>query len=108
MYWSELIENLCGKKSTSRELYIQKRKTAARSAASEVHWRLPSSPIVEKKHVDFLWSRVVVVAVDILEDDAEDVSEGMSENDDDDVDDDDDDVDDDDVDVDVDDDDDEG
>ena len=53
------------------------------NAASQAYWRLQTSPIVEKNMCIFL---VVVVAVDMLEDDAED----MSENDvvDDDVDDD--------------------
>ena len=61
-------------------------------ASEQVSW-LPSPPIVEKNMCIIY---VVVVAEDMSEDDAEDVSEGMSENDDDDVEDvDDDDVDDD-------------
>ena len=65
------------------------------NAATHPHWRLLTSPIVEKNMCIFL---VVVVAVDILEDDAEDMSENDV------VDDVDDDVDDVDVDDDVDDD----
>ena len=48
MYWSEFIEDLCEKCSTSRELYIQMRKTRTKIGDTERHWRLPSSPIVEK------------------------------------------------------------
>ena len=53
MYWSEFIEDLYEKVSTSLVLYIQNRKTAARTPDSQPHWRLPSSPIVEK-NVHFL------------------------------------------------------
>ena len=62
------------------------------NAATQAHWRLLTSPIVEKNMCIFLVVVVavvvvVVVAVDILEDDAEDMSENdaedMSENDDD-------------------------
>ena len=70
-------------------------KSRMKMRASDPSWRLPSSPIVEKNMCIFY---VVVVAVDIFEGDAEDMSE--NDDDDDDVDD----VDDDDVDDDVDDD----
>ena len=45
MDWSEFIEDLCEKCSTSRELSIEKRKTRTKLTASEGAWRLPSSPI---------------------------------------------------------------
>ena len=48
--------------STRVDLSLENRKTAARIAASEESWRLPSSPIVEKKHVVFLckFERVLI------------------------------------------------
>ena len=78
-------------------------KTLTKTGDSQADWRLPSPPIVEKKTCAFSYcSRVVVVAVDIVEDDAEDgaknAAEDDAEDDDDDDDVDDDDVDDDDVD----------
>ena len=37
--------------STSIELCIRNRKTAARIAASEAHWEIPSSPIVREQQM---------------------------------------------------------
>ena len=37
----------------THELSFRNRKTRTKLAASEGHWRLPSSPIVKKKHVHF-------------------------------------------------------
>ena len=72
-------------------------KTRTKLAASEQHWRLLTSPIVEKNMCIFYVVVVavvvlVVVAVDVVEDDAEDDDD--DDVDDDDVDDVDDDVDD--------------
>ena len=39
------------KTSTSSELCVRYRKTAARIDASEPNWRIPSSPTVEEKHM---------------------------------------------------------
>ena len=55
-------------------------KTRTKLAASFIHWRLLTSPIVEKNICIFLVVVVavvvvVVVAVDIVEDDAEDDAE---------------------------------
>ena len=68
----------------------ENQKTRERIAATERHWRLPSSPIVEKNMCIFYVVVVAVVVVvvvavdmsennaeDMSEDDAEDVSEGM-------------------------------
>ena len=48
MYWSEFIEDLCEKCSTHTVFGKEIQKTQTKLAATEVHWRLPSSPIVEK------------------------------------------------------------
>ena len=49
MYWSKLIEDLCEKNSTHKVFGNEFQKTRTKLAASEGTWRLPSSPIVEKK-----------------------------------------------------------
>ena len=48
MYWSEFIEDLYEKFSTSNVFGKENRKTAARTPRYSRHWRIPSSPIVEK------------------------------------------------------------
>ena len=54
MYWSKLIEDLWAKFSTHKVFGNEFQKTRTKLAASEGDWRLPSSPIVEKKMCNFL------------------------------------------------------
>ena len=63
--------------SAHQKQYTFSKKTRTKLAASLPHWRLLTSPIVEKNICIFLVVVVavvvvVVVAVDIVEDDAED------------------------------------
>ena len=63
------------------------KKTRTKLAATERHWRLPSSPIAEKNMCIFYVVVVavvvmVVVAVDVAEDDAEDDDDDVDVDDD--------------------------